>query len=139
MHLLDDICKYGNEPPHVKQLLLFPPLHVMHDVSQGLHMYPNLYSLELHEGVHVWYYVWKYLYNPFVSHVLQLLFDPAEQVAQVISQGRQFLLAWYSLLLHEDVQVFKDVWYKFNAELSSHDKQFVLEAPLQVKQLISHG
>jgi len=41
--------------------------------------------------------------------VKQLLLDPAEQVAQVISQGRQLLLAWYSLLLHEDVQVFEVV------------------------------
>ncbi len=42
-------------------------------------------------------------------HVLQLLLDPAEQVAQVISQGRQLLLAWYSLSLHEFVQVFEVV------------------------------
>ncbi len=49
------------------------------------------------------------LYNPFLSHEIQVLFDPAEQVLQVISQGRQLLLDWYSLSLHEDVQVFEVV------------------------------
>jgi len=45
----------------------------------------------------------------------------------------------YSLLLHEDEQVYDDVWYKLNeVDVTSHDKQSEPFAPLQVKQVLSH-
>ena len=80
MHVYYDEWKY-NEPAQVEHSLLYPPVHVAHEVSHGLHVVPCAYSLESHESVHVDYDEWKYNKPAQVEH--SLLYPPLHVAHEV--------------------------------------------------------